>query len=99
MLREPPPLLGLCRKHEVKDVGRQEAECAVVVLGAALVVAAGAHSGVVVGRGLFGDVAPGGVWTFIRAVSQQSGFDGVFEGALGNRPGHSGSVPSPRMAM
>ena len=99
MLREPPPRLWLRRQKEIQDVGWEEAERTVVVLGAALVVAAGAYSGVAIRWRLVGDVASGRVWTFIRAVPQQGRFDGVFEGALGNRSGHSGSVPSPRMAM
>ena len=60
VLREPLPLRGLRRQHEVQDVVREEAERAVVVLGAALVVAAGSHSRVDVRWGLVGDAAPGG---------------------------------------
>ena len=97
MLREPSPLLWLRRQHEVQDVARQETERAVVVLRAALVVAAGPHSRVVVGWGIFSDFA-GSDRGCIRTVLQQGRFDRVFERALGNRSGHSGSVPSPRMA-
>ena len=98
MLREPPPLLWLRRQKEVQHVARQETERAVVVLRTALVVAAGSHSRVVVGWGIFSDFA-GSARDCIRTVLQQGRFDRVFERALGNRPGHSGSVPSPRMAM
>ena len=98
MLREPPPLLRLRLQHEVPDVPRQETKRAVVVLRAALVVAAGPHSRVVVGWEIFSDFAVS-VRDCIRTVPQQGRFDRVFERALEYRPGHSGSVPSPRMAM
>lgn len=94
MLREPLPLLRLRCQHEVQDVIRQETERAVVVLGAALVVAAGTHSRVMLGWRFIGDAAPGRVRTFVRTMPQQSRFDGVFKGAFGNPDTHA-TAPRP----
>ena len=79
VLGELLPLPGLGGEHEVHDVARQEAERAVVVLGAPLAVAA--RRRIAPGRRHLADagrVSGAGV----GAVLEQRALDGFLEGAL-----------------
>ena len=80
MLLEPRPLLWLGGQEEVEDIGRDQAEAAVVVVLAALVEAAGQGVVAVRRRGLpqFGDVVRVGV----GAVLEEGALDGQLEGAF-----------------
>ena len=97
VLREPLPHLRLGGLHEVDDIARQEAKVTVVVLRPAPTIATGAHVRVTVGRRRLGD-RPRNSRELIRPMAKQSRLDGILERTFGHRVGHSGSVPSPRMA-
>ena len=90
VLPEPLPFLRLGGEEEVEDIGRDQAEGAVVVFGVPFVVAAG--GGVVVGRREgFGDalavVRPG-----VGAVLEQGVLDGFLERAFGDAESHAASA-------
>ena len=89
VLFEPRPFLRLGGEEEVDDVGRDQAETAVVVGGSALVEAAG--QGVVAVFRLRLLHAGGVLRVRVGPVPQQRGLDRVFEGALGDLDGHAAS--------